>query len=107
MPKYIDADKINAKLMDEYHGMISDESMKIYKIMQMLDNAPAADVEEVRHGKWTIRHEGTYKRAKCYCSVCGKSNGIGGIISNQKKQYCPNCGAKMDLEDNKGRTINE
>ena len=46
MSRYIDADKINAELMDEYHGMISDESMKIYKIMQMLDNAPTADVQE-------------------------------------------------------------
>lgn len=55
-----------------------------------------ADVQEVKHGKWAIRYEGTYKRAKCYCSVCGKSNGIGGTISNQKKPYCPNCGAKMD-----------
>ena len=47
MTRYIDADKINAELMDEYHGMISDESMKIYKIMQMLDNAPTADVAKV------------------------------------------------------------
>lgn len=59
------------------------------------------DVQEVKHGKWTIHREGTYKRAKCYCSVCGKPNGIGGIISNQKKPYCPNCGAKMNLEDDK------
>lgn len=57
-------------------------------------------IQEIKHGKWAIRYEGTYKRAKCYCSVCGKSNGIGGIISNQKKPYCPNCGAKMDLEEN-------
>ena len=57
---------------------------------------PAADVQETKHGYWTIRYEGTYKRAKCYCSVCGKPNGIGGIISNQKKPYCPNCGAKME-----------
>lgn len=61
---------------------------------------PAADVQETKHGYWIIRYEGTYKRAKCYCSVCGKPNGIGGIISNQKKPYCPNCGCKMDLEEN-------
>lgn len=60
---------------------------------------PTDDVQEIKHGYWTIRYEGTYKRAKCYCSVCGKSNGIGGTISNQKKPYCPNCGAKLDLEE--------
>ena len=68
--------------------------------LKLVEIEPAADVQDVKHGKWSIRYEGTYKRAKCYCSVCGKSNGIGGIISNQKKPYCPNCGAKMDLEDN-------
>ena len=28
-------------LQDEYHGMISDESMKIYKIIELLDNQPS------------------------------------------------------------------
>ena len=52
-----------------------------------------------QHGHWTIKYEGTYKQARCYCSVCGLRNGIGGIISNQKKPFCPNCGAKMDEEE--------
>lgn len=94
MPRYINANLLKA----EFTGNFT-EDYAVPLIKCIIDNAPTADVEEVRHGKWTIRHEGTYKRAKCYCSVCGKSNGIGGIISNQKKQYCPNCGAKMDLED--------
>lgn len=94
MPRYINANLLKA----EFTGNFT-EDYGVPLIKCIIDNAPTADVEEVRHGKWTICHEGTYKRAKCYCSVCGKSNGIGGIISNQKKQYCPNCGAKMDLED--------
>lgn len=103
MPKYIDADKINAKLMDEYHGMISDESMKIYKIMQLLDNAPAADVEEVRHGKWI--YEGFYDvRGHAFqCSACGRwmfTDFPKHVL--KEKPYC-HCGAKMErvegLED--------
>ena len=100
MPRYIDADKINAELMDEYHGMISDESMKIYKIMQTLDNAPTADVEEVRHAKWV--HYGE----DIQCSNCGHvSDDIcyeGDMDSGYYTvlpRYCSNCGAKMDLED--------
>ena len=85
MSRYIDADKINAKLMDEYHGMISDESMKIYKIMQMLDNAPTADVQEVRHAQWW---DATPPRFYA-CSYCG---GAGHSIY----KFCPWCGAKMD-----------
>ena len=96
MPRYIDADKINAELMDEYHGMISDESMKIYKIMQMLDNAPIADVEEVRHGKWI--YEGYYDvRGHAFqCSVCGRwmfTDFPKHVL--KEKSYC-HCGAKME-----------
>ena len=92
MPKYIDADKINAKLMDEYYGMISDESMKVYKIMQMLDNAPAADVEEVRHGKWIPDKK---REGVVICSECKR----GECCDWFRYKYCYTCGALMDLED--------
>lgn len=92
MAKYIDADKINAELMDEYHGMISDESMKIYKIMQMLDNASAADVQEVKHAKW-VSNEGLYRTL--VCSNCHR----GFCCECAPYKYCCVCGAKMGLED--------
>lgn len=47
MTRLIDADKIIRFLNDEYHGMISDESMKIYQIEIMIDNAPTVDAVEV------------------------------------------------------------
>ena len=60
---------------------------------------PAADVVEVRHGKWVhseiedddwgrIFHEWT-------CSVCGYS-----VAHNPTgENYCPNCGAEMNKDD--------
>lgn len=101
MAKYIDADKINAELMDEYHGMISDESMKIYKIMQMLDNAPAADVQEVKHAK-DLQSERAFSGWTFECSRCHFFDDDTYCIVSQidSIKYCPNCGAKMDLEDN-------
>ena len=100
MPRYIDADKINAELMDEYHGMISDESMKIYKIMQMLDNAPIADVEEVRHAKWIYKGHHEMMGHVFQCSVCGQwmfTNSPNHVVGEYP--YC-HCGAKM--EDTQG-----
>lgn len=100
MPRYIDADKINAELMDEYHGMISDESMKIYKIMQMLDNAPIADVEEVRHGKWIYKGHHEMMGHVFQCSLCERwmfANSTEHVI--EEYPYC-HCGAKM--EDTQG-----
>ena len=95
MSRYIDADKINAKLMDEYHGMISDESMKIYKIIQMLDNAPTADVQEVKHAKWEVfgMFDDIVK-----CSCCGYEDTLNHVIC-ENLTYCGKCGAKMDLEE--------
>lgn len=62
----------------------------------MAENAPAVDAAPVVHGRWEFKYEGTYRKRRSYCSVCGRRSGIGGIIENQKKPYCPNCGALMD-----------
>ena len=110
MPRYIDAEMVECKIDEMQNRLLTNDDLlwdinkPYYAGLAMargfLNDTSTADVQEAKHGKWAIRYEGTYKRAKCYCSVCEKSNGIGGIISNQKKPYCPNCGAKMDLEEN-------
>lgn len=47
---------------------------------------PTIEAEPVRHGKWEqVEH-------MVDCSLCG-------VSSFQTSNYCPNCGAKMDLED--------
>ena len=52
---------------------------------------PAADVAEVRHGRWI--------------AVCGESSGLNWKCSLcakrvlQKSPYCPNCGALMKEEE--------
>ena len=45
---------------------------------------PAADVVEVRHGKWIEDHE-FFK-----CSECGY------LTDYRLSNFCPDCGAKMD-----------
>lgn len=56
---------------------------------------PAADVAPVRHGRWIdvyISGQHHYR-----CSECGEyTEAI--WHSNFVYAYCPNCGAKMDLE---------
>ena len=49
---------------------------------------PVADVAPVRHGKWLHRKNGV-----AYCSECE----IDAVEDGT--EYCPNCGAKMDLEE--------
>lgn len=56
-------------------------------------NLPAVDAEPVKHGKWEFdNHACGYYMSGCVCSLCG----YGVMISSAN--YCPNCGAKMDLE---------
>ena len=62
---------------------------------------PTADVAEVKHGKWIeVQKENIWNDIVpvLECSACGKYTvGTRGIMTNSN--YCPNCGAKMDLED--------
>lgn len=52
----------------------------------------AADVAPVRHGRWIDNGACGYKWAFS-CSKCGY---IDGYPFNNRHNYCPNCGAKMD-----------
>lgn len=59
---------------------------------------PAADVAEVRHGRWVdktnISRSAVEQRVDC--SVCGQIFWTTAVLSFN---YCPNCGALMDKED--------
>lgn len=64
-------------------------------ILHILDKLPAADVVEVKHGKWVHSEFGTV------CTRCGRAYDTLEIMRTtsqfQKEfKFCPNCGAKMD-----------
>ena len=85
-----------------------EDAMKvIYKLDLCLTNSeyfahddlmraiPAADVVEVRHGRWewydlTISFH--YINRGYRCSVCGHKE-------DDEPNYCPHCGCKMDKEE--------
>lgn len=52
----------------------------------------AADVVEVKHGKWVVYGGGVF------CSNCGTALKKG-KIEPIGFHFCPNCGARMDKED--------
>lgn len=55
---------------------------------------PAADVTPIHHGRWIdVREKRLFRGHYFLCSNCKSRNGS--MISFN---YCPNCGAKMDLE---------
>ena len=65
-------------------------------------NAPAADVQGVKHGEWKSFHSEDTLYGSYYCSACGHGQDIGMIVSlTTEFKYCPNCGAKMDGGNNR------
>ena len=90
MSEYISREASIKTLNDEgieYNGDIN------YFIM----NAPAADVQEVKHGEWKQVYEDCWE-----CSICGQEYYLG--IETPKENeyhYCPYCGAKMNGKEDK------
>ena len=61
--------------------------------LRAIRELPAADVAEVVHGRWIWNEEGEIDWEQFYrCSNCGDKEYWG-------SNFCPNCGAKMDLEE--------
>ena len=73
-------------------------------IIEDLTEFPAADVAEVRHGRWDGEGDG-YADGEIvidvwYCSECGYCIDDGTDDPNILPNYCPNCGAYMMGENN-------
>lgn len=91
MKEYIEkADAINLL------WLFADESCA--SVVSDFEGLPAADVAEVRHGKWV-----EYPRAHYFkCSECKYTVPYRKAIfvnGNREYDYCPSCGARMDKED--------
>lgn len=96
MAEYIDRGTAIAKLTALE---VTEPNATMTDVKRVLADMPVADVAPVVHAHWVVRFDGPYKRRRCYCSHCGKHNGVGGIAQNQEKPYCPNCGAQMHEDD--------
>ena len=79
------------------HSIIEQTSTLMFtrgKMHEQVDSLPAADVAEVRHGRWFFKYPNGWA-----CSRCGE---WGLMIDNRgicKSSYCPNCGALMKEDE--------
>lgn len=73
--------KIALQVRNKYTGAVA-------KCIVAVDLLPAADAESVRHGRW-VDICGNYTCSEC--EYMWEDSGY-------KTPFCPNCGAKMDLE---------
>ena len=144
--KYINADTVKLDIrrylmpnVDD-DGTVTVENAERY-FLNLLDNAPAADVVKVRHGEWNLEVHSFYMDTwdespelcvyiLASCSNCGKEHSPKEVFSMhvyapedadcdyrfdkeyeeakalekfkqhnyEFQNYCPNCGAIMDLD---------
>ena len=88
--RLIDADSIH------YTRLLSQQGLDMELVPKaVIDNTPTIDAEPVRHGRWypgsSIITGGVRLINFQCCSNCGAE-------STEYAKYCPNCGAKMDME---------
>ena len=86
--EYISKHDVLVALMDNDIDHIQAPSGK--EAVQILADIPAADVVSVVHGTWE------YHMSFGICDKCGYEYNWTGIDA---KNFCPNCGAKMDREE--------
>lgn len=79
-----------------FHGFEHAMYRKLCEAEIAIGKTPDADVAPVRHGRWVLDE----KRYVIYCSECGEVSGYSLNLRDVREEnhYCPNCGAKMDLE---------
>jgi hypothetical protein len=91
-PKYI---KVEGIMRACYDSFLKTGNKAYSEIIALADAVPAADVQEVRHGRWRkerVSSTGSGSYGVYQCSICGAMFPDIGYGYN----YCPNCGAKMD-----------
>ena len=91
MAEYIDREEL---LTHQYNASHSNwpQLAEMVVGVEDIEDAPAADVALVVHGRWNSMDG--YKTGRA-CSVCGWDVPEYGKFYS----YCPNCGAKMDGGD--------
>ena len=99
MKEYIERTAVEKFIED---GLNNPDKNKAYghdaiEIMAEVHYMPAADVAEVKHGRWILEREPDGTPYCLHCSVCDNDFHHVGIMT--AIDYCPNCGARMDKED--------
>ncbi len=91
MDEYIKREYAVDAVLDVYYDT-PDIDLSGEKFEAAILKIQAADVAPVRHGEWEIV-VGSNGKEYMVCTCCRVSQDLTGVFT-----YCPNCGAKMDLE---------
>lgn len=105
MPKYIDKDALLNKMQERHEDLARDYGdydnyvMGFSDAIELLENAPVADVQEVKHAK-DLQATKPYGRGSFECSNCHFYDDDTYTIDTKigRVKYCPACGALVEDE---------
>lgn len=103
MARYIDQDALLNKMQERHEDLARDYGdydnyvTGFGDAIELLENASAADVREVKYAK---NLQSRFKWA-FECSHCHWCDDDTYCCDSSEFKFCPNCGAKIDLEDDK------
>lgn len=110
MAEYIDKEALETDLnirlssLRNNNGYYDHYTDGFDECVDRVENFPAADVVEVKHGRWVYDPDGMdWGLGAWLCSECRCRNnnlGMDGRINPLRfsgSKFCPHCGAKMDL----------
>ena len=89
MTEYIEKEAAIRALLNDSPEQVSYSREDAADCIRYMD---AADVAPVRHGQWIDNGANGYKWA-FVCSLCGY---VDGHPFDNRHNFCPNCGARMD-----------
>ena len=111
----VDWEELKIKIFMEVDGGTDDNWLRYGEVCDRISNSiddfkanlPSVTPQEPKTGHWILTDVEGNRVWHCNCSECGKDpqDYIGGsenwwLIKNKLPKFCPNCGAKMEAEDN-------
>ena len=105
MAEYIEREALLNRIRDVYcadcnsYNGVRCRACGIGDTIDMIEDAPTVDAVPVRHGKWV--NAPLCGNDYCRCSNCGSWHNIHANLRGEINfKYCPNCGARMEDDDN-------
>ena len=97
MPELIDKHAAYIRLKTEAETHECYESKEAYnRAARIIDQMRTVEAEPVRHGTWKYGYNSDAGLLCYYCSACGKEAYWDTDYGQQRFDFCPMCGAKMD-----------
>ena len=65
------------------------------EFVEFIKKQPTIEAEPVKHGRWISKNPHGYE----WTFVCSNCGYVDGHPFNDRHNYCPNCGSKMESEE--------